>query len=83
MQALTKQDLINWGISVSLNKDGTYRITRTGRKCGRSKEMVTRPLRTITIAKKHKYGKTKVYLGVEFSVNGKAKTIVLSRLVYA
>lgn len=83
MTGLTRTDLENWGISVTANDDGTYVIYRTGRKYGRSKEIVTRPIKQIAITKTHKYGKTKTYMGVEFSLNNKAKTIVLSRLVYA
>lgn len=83
VQGLTKQDLINWGITVEQNEDGSYTIYRTGLVNGFSPDIVTRELSVTVTTCRHKYGKDKQYPYVVFSVNSKPKGILVSRLMYA
>jgi len=82
VKGLTKQDLINWGISVEKTEDG-YRVFRTGKPHGFAKTDVTREVPIHNIYAKHKYGKEKGYPSICFSVNNKPKGFALSRVVYA
>ena len=82
VKGLTKQDLINWGISVEKTADG-YRIFRTGKPNGFAKTEVTREVPINNLCAEHRYGKTKNYPAICISVNNKPKGFVLSRVVYA
>lgn len=82
VKGLTKQDLINWGISVEKTKDG-YKVFRTGKLHGFAKTEVTREVPIHNICTEHKYGKEKGYPAICVSVNNKSKGLVLSRVVYA
>lgn len=82
MKALTKQELIDLGISVNVKSDGSYEITRYGIKVGRSKECVTHIIHPSLATKHHKYGRTKQYYLIGFS-NGKGQVVIpLSRFLY-
>ena len=81
VKGLTKQDLINWGISVEKSDDG-YIIKRTGILNGFKKDLITRECTLHNFVGKHHYGQDKSYKGIAISVNGKPKVILVSRLLY-
>ncbi len=84
MKELTKQMLINLGITV-IKDDSVkygYIIRRTWNK-NSSKELVTRDLTINEAVCKHKYTNEKRYPIVTFSAYGKTYSCPLSRIVYA
>lgn len=82
LKGLTKQDLINWGITVE-EQDGKYVITRVAMQTGFCRNLVKRELVFREVKRVHKYGKDKSYLATIISVDGKAKSLLLSRVLYA
>lgn len=80
---LTRKMLEEMGITITMNNEGDYVVTRLGPKCAKSKEKVLRTIKRSTMTRKHKYSPDKVYVGYAWSHNNKVFACTESRLVYA
>ena len=84
-KALTKQQLIDWGITKVELENGVWNVYRNwytaGKRTAKSKKVES--LVKITLAEaKHKYTNTITYEKVSFSVGNKSISLPLSRLIY-
>ena len=84
-EELTREMLKEWGITHIdwCEREQQWWVNRYWYRYGRSKEKTKFRLKIAKALGKRKYTKGKEYYIVVFSLNGKAKTIPLARLVYA
>lgn len=80
--ALTKQMLLDMGISNVYVENKRWVIERTWRKVGRSTKPVTKRLKIFYNKTRHKYAPTKYYAIVGFSYNNMTHTYPLARFLY-
>lgn len=82
-KALTKQDLLDWGIVDVKKENGEWVIYREWFFGGMVPRKVLRTVKVSSTTLHHKYGRDKTYHIVVFSVNRRPMTIPLQRLLYA
>ena len=84
-EELTREMLKEWGITQIdwCEREQQWWVNRYWYRYGRSKEKTNFRLKISKAIGKRKYTKSKEYYVVVFSLNNKAKTIPLARVLYA